>query len=217
MKIAVIGASGWLGGAVAREALRRGHDLSAIARDGTRLNEAEGLEGAIKILADVTDEPRIGDVLRGHDVVVCAVTDRSTPDRSVIPTAVGVLLRVLPSVGRPRLVVVGGGGSLETAPGVRALDAPDFPSQYLSEARAQAEALEILRSEGSDLDWAYLSPPPHELTPGKATGSYRVQGGDSALTDESGRSAITSDDLASALVDEIEQPRFSGQRFTAAY
>lgn len=214
MKIAVIGASGWLGGAIAREAISRGHEVTAIARDASRI---EGLGAWAAIAADVQDLPGITAAIAGHDAVVSAVTDRSTADRSAIPATARALLRALPAAGVSRLLFVGGGGSLEIAPGRRAVDEPGFPDEYLAEALAQADALETLRSEGQELEWAYLSPPPHHLVPGERTGVYRVQGGDGALFDESGDSRVTSGDFASAAIDEIEQPAFVRRRFTAAY
>jgi putative NADH-flavin reductase len=213
VKIAVIGASGWLGGAVTAEALRRGHEVTAIAR---RIATAEGLEGVQRVAADVTDHDALVAAIAGHDAVVSAVTDRSTDDRSLIPNAARALIRALPEAGVPRLLVLGGGGSLEVEPGVRAIDQPGFPPRYLNEARAQAEALRILETEGGDLDWTYLSPPPHDLRPGDRTGLYRAHGGNEPVVDEQGDSRITSGDLASALVDELEEPRFSRRRFTAA-
>ena len=213
MKIAVIGASGWLGGAVAREAVARGHDVTAIGRDESKLR---GVDGARVAVADVGDPGSLQRAIAGSDAVVSAVTDRSTGDRSIIPRTVRTLLDVLPASGVKRLAIVGGGGSLEVAPGVRAIDEPGFPKQYRAEALAQAEALEILRAENTALAWTYLSPPPHHLAPGDKTGRYRAAGGDTPVTDASGESRITSGDLAAALVDELEQPRFTGQRFTAA-
>lgn len=213
MRLAIIGASGWLGGEIAGQALERG-EVVAIARDPARL---QALQGAKVVVADVHDRDAIAGAIRGSDAVICAVTDRSTPDRSAIPGAIRSLLLALPQAGVERLAVVGGGGSLEVRPGVRALDEPGFPEQYRAEALAQAQALQILRSEGTHLAWTYLSPPPHDLQGGERTGVYRVQGGDSALYDSEGESTITSGDLASAMLDEIESPRFSRTRFTAAY
>jgi putative NADH-flavin reductase len=213
MKIAVIGASGWLGGAIAAEATRRGHDVTAISRT---IGAAPGLEGSERVAADVTDPVGLVAAIRGHDAVVSSVTDRTTDDRSLIPRAARALLSAVPAAGVPRLLVIGGGGSLEVEPGVRAIDADGFPAQYLVEAQAQAEALRILEREGGAVDWTYLSPPPHDLRPGARTGLYRAKAGDEPVTDEEGRSRITSGDLASALVDEIEEPRFSRRRFTAA-
>ncbi len=214
MRVAIIGASGWLGGAVAEQAVQRGHDVVAIARHASRL---QALEGAEVVGADVHDRDQIAGAISGCDAVVCAVTDRSTADRSAIPEAIRTLLIALPQAGVERLLVVGGGGSLEVQPGVRALDEPGFPDEYRAEAEAQAQALQILRTEGSSIDWTYMSPPPHKLLPGQRTGVYRVQGGDSALYDAEGESTITSGDLASALLDEVESPRFTRTRFTAAY
>ena len=213
MKIAVIGASGWLGGAVTAEAVRRGHEVTAISR---HIDMADDLEGVARVPADVTDHDALVAAIRGHDAVVSSVTDRTTADRSLIPGAARALIHALPEAGVPRLLVIGGGGSLEVEPGVRAIDQPGFPPQYLNEARAQADALRILETEGGELDWTYLSPPPHDLRPGDRTGLYRAHAGNEPVVDEQGHSRITSGDLASALVDELEEPRFSRVRFTAA-
>jgi putative NADH-flavin reductase len=214
VRIAVVGASGWLGGAIAREALARGHEVTAIGRDRGKLEDVDGAE---VVLADVTDRESLTAAIRGHDVVVSAVTDRSGPDRSIIPATARALLEAVPSAGVPRLAVVGGGGTLEAEPGVRGIDRPDFPAAYRAEAEAQGEALDILRSDGGDVDWTYLSPPPHDLVPGEKSGGYRAEAGDTPVTNDRGESRITAGDFASAMVDELEEHRFSGRRFTAAY
>ena len=116
-----------------------------------------------------------------------------------------------------RLLFVGGGGSLEAAPGLRFIDAPEFPPQYREEALAQAAALSILRAAGDAVDWSYASPPPVHLDDGERTGVYRVQAGDGPIVDERGESRITVADFAAALVDELERPAFIRRRFTAAY
>jgi putative NADH-flavin reductase len=208
MRIAVIGASGWLGGAVAREALARGHEVTAVGRDEAKLRAIEGAEIAV---ADVDDDESLRRAVAGHDVVVSSVTDRVSADRSIIPRTARTLLRVLPAAG------VGGGGSLEAEPGVRGIDRPDFPEQYRAEAEGQAEALDVLRNADTEVEWTYLSPPPHHLVPGEKTGTYRVQAGDTPLVDERGESRITAGDFAAALVDEIENDGFARRRFTAAY
>jgi putative NADH-flavin reductase len=206
MRIAVIGATGWLGGTIAREAASRGHEVTAIARhldDGVR--------------ADVTDRKSVLNAVRGHDVVVSAVTDRTSEEsRSIIPATAKLLLDVLPEAGVPRLAFVGGGGSLETEPGVRHVDSPHFPPEYKAEALAQARALDILRASHG-VDWTYLSPPPVYFDAGEKTGTYRVAGGDAPVVDAQGESRINSGDFAAALVDELESPQFSRTRFTAAY
>ena len=215
MKIAVIGAGGWLGGTIAREALARGHEVTAIGRDATKL---EAVQGARPAVVDATDAAALPTVIAGHDVVVQSVTDRSGADRSAIPQTTAALIRAVPEAEVPRLVVLGGGGSLLNDDGVRFIDAPGFPEEYRTEALAGAEALRLLREEApAELDWTYLSPPPHDLTPGDARGGYETRGDDRPVTGADGRSAITSGDLAAALVDELESPQYRRGRFTAGY
>ena len=214
MRIAVVGASGWLGGTIAREALARGHQVTAIGRDPARL---AAIEGAVPAIADATDVQAIADAVRDHDVVVSSVTDRSGPDRSIIPRVAEVMIEAVPRAGVPRLAVMGGGGSLLKPDASRYVDEPGFPDQYKAEALAQAQALALLRAAPDSLDWTYLSPPPHTLIPGDKRGGYGVRGDDHPVTDPDGESAITSGDLAAAMVDELEQPQFSHRRFTAAY
>jgi|SRR5947209_4215555 len=211
MKLTIIGATGWLGGTIAREAIARGHEVTAVGRDAERLAHVDGARG---VVADLDDADSMAAAVAGSDVVVAAVTDRSTDDRSRIPAAARTLLDVLPRAGVARLAFVGGGGSLEVAPGVRAVDAPGFSEQYRNEALAQAEALAILQSS-EGVQWTYMSPPPHHLVPGDKTGSYRTAAGDSPVTNDDGEAKITSGDFAAAFVDEIEQNRYAGQRFTA--
>jgi uncharacterized protein len=214
MQIAVIGASGWLGGAIAREALARGHEVTAIARNASGLEE---LEGANPAVADATDGATLMAVLLGHDAVVAAVTDRSAPDRRVIPEVARTLIKAAPASSVPRVAWVGGGASLNTPDGGRFIDQPGFPEEYKAEAMAQAEALDLFRSAPPEVDWTYLSPPVHELVPGDKQGGYRVAGGDEPVTDADGNNRVNSGDFAAAMVDELERPQFSRQRFTVGY
>lgn len=211
MNIAIIGASGWLGGTIAREAIDRGHQVTVIGRSAERLAR---FAGARAVVADLDDPDSIVAAIEGSDVVVAAVTDRSTADRSRIPETARSLLELLPRAGVARLAFVGGGGSLEIEPGVRTVDAPGFPEQYRNEALAQGEALDILR--GSDgVEWTYLSPPPHHLVPGDKTGQYRTAAGDRPVINDQGEARITAGDFAAAFVDELEQNNYPRQRFTA--
>jgi putative NADH-flavin reductase len=214
MRIAVIGATGWLGGAVAREAVGRGHEVTGIGRDAEKLS---ALEGMAAVRADATDVESIAEAIADHDAVVLAVTDRTGPDRSVIPQAAQAVLGALARANVPRLAMIGGGGSLLNEDGERLVDQPDFPEQYRPEALAAAEALALLRATPEQVDWTYLSPPPENLTPGDARGGYVVRGDDHPATDDAGRSAISSGDLAAALVDELERPQFTRRRFTVGY
>lgn len=205
----MIGATGWLGGAIVAEALARGHEVTAIGRDQGRLSELSGVATAV---ADVRDMDAAGRAIAGHDVAVAAVTDRSSSDRSVIPQAAQSLIEAAPRAGVPRLAWVGGGGSLNAPEGGRLVDQPGFPDAYRAEALAQGEALKLFRDAAPELDWTYMSPPPHDLVPGDKRGGYMVAAGDDPVGD-----GLTSGDLADAFVNELEQHRFSRQRFTAGY
>jgi putative NADH-flavin reductase len=214
MKIAIVGASGRLGNLIAREALARGHEVKGIARNAERI---EGLGDSPVSAVDATDPEDLGAAIAGYDAVVISVTDRSGPERSVIPATARSVIAALPVIGVPRLLFVGGGGSLEVTPGHRLVDQPGFPEQYKPEALAQAEALDLLRAEGGELRWSYLSPPPEHLDPGEARGGYRAAGGDAPVTDAAGQSRISVGDFAAVAVDELAQSEFVGRRFTAAY
>ncbi|MGW4894383.1 alpha/beta fold hydrolase [Kitasatospora sp. NPDC004240] len=197
LRIAVLGASGNLGGAVAREAAARGHRVTALGRAD----------------ADATDPAALAAALAGHDAVVASLKGG---DR-LVPRAAAALLEALPKAGVDRLLFVGGGGSLESAPGVRFVDSPDFPPRYLETARDQAEALDVLRAADATVDWSYVSPPPMYLVPGERTGTYRAEARDTPLADAAGESRISVGDFASAVVDAVERGGFVRRRFTVAY
>ncbi|MFG2823725.1 alpha/beta fold hydrolase [Kitasatospora sp. NPDC048365] len=197
LKIAVLGAAGNLGSAVAAEAARRGHQVTPLGRAD----------------ADATDAEALATVLAGHDAAVAALKG---PDH-LVPRAARALLDALPEAGVDRLLFIGGGGSLEYAPGQRFVDSPQFPPQYLETARDQAAALDLLRAADTTVAWTYVSPPPVHLVPGDRTGSYRAEARDTPLTAADGTSRITVGDYASAVLDTIEQRTFVQQRITAAY
>lgn len=113
-----------------------------------------------------------------------------------------------PAAGVTRLVFLGGGGSLEDAPGHRFIDAPDFPAQYRQTAQDQAEALGILRTHGDAITWTYVSPPPVHLIPGEKIGGHRTEARDTPITDEAGVSRISVGDYAAAALDTVEQGTF---------
>jgi putative NADH-flavin reductase len=197
MKIAVIGATGHLGGAVAREATARGHQVTALGSSHV----------------DAADPASVKEAVAGHDAVVVAIAGG---DR-LVPRSAGALLEALPLAGVSRLVFLGGGGSLEYAPGHRFVDSPDFPPQYLQTARDQAEALAILRAAQTPVAWSYVSPPPLSLMPGEKTGHYRAEARDTPIADEKGQSRISVGDYAAAVIDTLENESFIHARFTVAY
>ena len=213
MKITLYGATGIVGQRILQEALQRGHEVTAVVRDPSRL--AVTNNHLTVVTGDVTDAASMDEAVRGQEVVVVSVSGRRDHDNSIFTEAAQTILETLPKAGVERLVWVGGAGSLEIAPNVRVMDTPEFPAAYLGEARAQGEVLNLFRTANTEVDWTFLSPPA-EIAPGERTGTYRL-GGDQLLFDTAGKSHISTEDYAVALLDEIEKPTHTRQRFTVAY
>lgn len=190
-----------MGSRVVAEARRRGHDVTPVTRsprDGFALGAADDLADVRRLSA-------------GRDVVITATRPRDGRERDLVTVAETLLA----GVGAARLLVVGGAAGLRTPSGLRVQDEPDFPPALRPIARACAEQLEVCLAKGSEVDWAYLSPPAL-LEPGERTGRYRL-GLDDLVVDARGRSAISLEDLAVALLDEAERPRHRRVRFTVGY
>jgi putative NADH-flavin reductase len=211
MKLLIFGASGLLGTRLVTEALDRGHEVTAIARDSARLDDRGGRVRTAS--ADATDPGSVAAVAGGHDVAVSAVTQHDAPE--VLVAAARGLLEGLARAGVPRLISVGGAGSLEVAPGKRLVDTPDFHEEWKPEALAATAALDVFRQTDTPVEWSFVSPGAL-LAPGERTGRYRL-GGDQLLVDADGRSHISMEDFAIAILDEVEDPKHPRQRFTAAY
>jgi putative NADH-flavin reductase len=203
MKIAIIGAAGRAGSRIQAELLRRGHSVTAIVRDPSKVAAAPGL--TVKA-GDANDAGTLAPLLTGHDAVVSAVMFLMGDADS--------LIGAVKASGVPRYLVVGGAGSLEVAPGVRLIDTPEFPDLYKAEASKGAEFLDRLKAE-PELNWTFLSPSAEFLL-GERTGKFRL-GDDALLVDGAGRSWISYEDFAVALVDEIETPKHERKRFTVGY
>lgn len=203
MKIALIGASGNVGSRVANEALSRGHRVTGIARHPEKIAAKPGLTAA---RGDSSEPDALAKVLAGHDAVVSSTRFQGGDAR--------VLLAAVRQSGVKRLLVVGGAGSLEVAAGKALVDSPDFPAAYRPEASAGRDFLNVLRGE-KELDWTFLSPSAF-FGPGERTGKFRV-GGDALLVGADGKSRVSMEDYAIALVDELEKPRHSRRRFTVGY
>ena len=213
MKIALIGATGFVGSKVLAEALSRNHEVTAIVQHPEKLAVHAKLR---PLKADATDSRQIEAAVRGHDAVISAFNPGWTnPD--IFKLHVKGSSAIQDGVRRSgvrRLLVVGGAGSLEVAPGVQLVDTPGFPDAYKQGALGAREALTMLRGE-KELDWTLISPPAF-LEPGPRTGRFRT-GGDQLLMTGAAPARISVEDLAVAILDEIEQPRHIQQRFTVAY
>jgi len=203
MKIAIIGATGRVGTRLTDEALRRGHTVTALSRSASKLAPRDGL--ATKDV-DATDTNALAAALAGNDVVISAARFMDLPAGDVVDATM--------QAGVPRLLVVGGAGSLYVAPGVQLIDTPTFPEVYKAEAGAGRDFLNALKTE-TELDWTFLSPSAL-FEPGERTGKFRV-GEETLLADAQGKSWISMEDYAIAMLDEIEKPAHSHQRFTVGY
>jgi hypothetical protein len=199
------------------ELLDRGHEVVAIVRNPDKLAPNDGLTVQ---QGDLSSVEAIAEAIGGAQAVVSAYG----PPADKTEQLLGVTKREIAAVQQvsqqasspehaPRLIVVGGAGSLEVAPGVTLESAKDFPAAWKPIAQAHEKALELLRA--SSIDWTYLSPSAF-FEPGQRTGKFRL-GQDQLLTVPDGKSSISMEDYAIALVDELEQPQHRRQRFTVGY
>ncbi len=202
MKIALIGASGNAGSRILAELVARGHEVTAIARNPDKITAGPKVTAQ---KGDVYDEAGLARLLAGHDAIISSVHFTAFDPAK--------LLAAVHASGVKRYLVVGGAGSLEVAPGLKLIDAPNFPEIYRAEASAGSAYLDLLRKEDG-LEWTYLSPSAL-FVPGERTGTFRL-GTDQLLSNETG-SSISFEDFAIALVDEIEQPKHVKARFTIGY
>lgn len=203
MKIAHLGASGNVGSKILDEALRRGHTVTGIVRHPERLTPREGLTA---VAGDATRPETVAPLLAGHDVVVSSLHFSDVSSDAI--------LGATRTAGVPRLIVVGGAGSLRGPDGGDVVDSPEFPEAWKPEALAGRDFLNVLRTT-EDLDWTFVSPS-LMIASGERTGQFRL-GEDEVLFGEDGQSRISEQDYAIAFVDELETPRYSRRRFTVGY
>ncbi|WP_199118480.1 NAD(P)-dependent oxidoreductase [Pedobacter sp. ASV28] len=215
MKVVVIGATGFVGQNLVEELANRGHEVLAIARDATKVAQKENV---ISQSVDVTDETALTAALKGADVVLSAFNAGWTNPNIYNDFIKGSesIQKAVKEAGVKRLVVIGGAGSL-FIDGQQLVDGPNFPAEIKPGATAARDYLDLLKKE-KDLDWTFFSPAieMHQgITTGR-TGKYRL-GLENPVFNEEGRSILSVQDLAVAVVDEIEQNKHPKQRFTAAY
>lgn len=199
-RIIVFGAGGRAGRAAVRAAGERGHQVTAVVRDPARHPGLAG-DGPVRVVAgDVTDADRVAELAAGYDAAVQAAADLSAAPEVFFPAAARALLAGSERAGVGRLLVVGLASVLPTAAGVPLMDTPGYPQEYRGFYLGHAAGTEVLRREGSAVDWLVLSPAGDFDHGGTATGRYRFAPARAA-------SRITYADLAVALLDEIETPR----------
>ncbi len=205
MRILLFGATGMIGSRIAAEALNRGHEITGATRSGT----------GGTLAADASDPDAVARLSDGHDAVILAVREPGT--EALLAVGRGAVDGLRKS-GVHRVILVGGAGSLQVAPGVRVVDTLaklDVPEDVRQQVHAQVALLGFIRDNAGDLEWTYFSPAA-EIEPGDRTGTYRP-GSDKLLSDGQGRSHISAEDYAVALLDELERGQHIREQITAAY
>ncbi len=208
--IILFGARGKLGPLILAEALDRGHEVTAVTRDGTGIEPAERLT---VVAGEITDAASVAPLVKGHDVAVSAIGPRPGDPHERFSDNLQALLAGCAQAGVPRAVIVGGAGSAEVAPGKLLIDTPEFPEVAKPTSSSAVTALRRLRNTETPVDWAFMSPGAYFDPAGPRTGTYRM-GTDNIISDDEG-SYLSYADGAIVLLDEVEQARHHFTRFTA--
>jgi uncharacterized protein len=233
MQFGVIGATGTIGSRVVSEALSRGHHVTAFSRDASQIQDSR--ENITWKSVDVTDAEGVATALPGLDVLISGfgpgntasdpvgAVSQAIADPKAYARAATALLAALERHPRTRLIVIGGAASLEVKPGLVWQDSPELihaaldqlglPREFEAAMHGHRDALNLFRT--SNRLWTYFSPAV-ETDPGERTGRFRI-GGDQAVVDADGRSRVSAEDAAVAVIDEAELPRFVQRRFTIGY
>ena len=213
--VTLIGASGFVGTALLNELLARGHKVTAVVRNPEKINVSNSNLTIVK--TDVSDTDALTEACKGKDAIISAYNPGWTN-----PHIYEDNLRNYPLILQAakqsvvlRLVGVGGAGTLFCAPGLRVVDSGDIPAAIMGGVKSLGEFyLKRLMNE-KEIDWVFFSPA-GTLEPGKRTGKFRL-GKDDLIVDENGKSHISVEDYAMAMVDELENPNHHVERFTIGY
>ena len=213
MKIAIIGATGFVGSAILNELVSRNHKITAIARKPKETPEVKW------IATDIFNVDSLAEAIKGNDVVVNAYNPGWTNPNIYDEAIAGAkaIQEAVKKSGMKRFITIGGAGSLYIAPDIQLIDTPEFPKEIFDGANAARHYLEIIKEE-KELDWAFFSPAieMHQGTKTGRTGKYRL-GLENPIFNEEQRSILSVEDLAVVIADEIETPKHHQVRFTAAY
>ncbi|RZK17003.1 MAG: NAD-dependent epimerase/dehydratase family protein [Pedobacter sp.] len=216
MKVALIGASGFVGKALLNELVSRGNEVIAIARDTDKIESTD--ENVTKIAVDVLDTEKLAAALNGADAVISAFNAGWTNPNLYNDTVAGAeaIQKAVKASGVKRYIFIGGAGTLQID-GNQLVDGPQFPKEIYPGASAVRDYFNTLKEE-KELDWLFFSPA-IEMHPGITigrTGKYRL-GKTSPVFNEEGRSILSVEDLSIVLADELENNAHHQEQFTAAY
>ena len=215
-KVAVIGATGFVGTQVVKELANRGYFVNALARNTSKIEESENVKA---VTADIYNTAELSEILKGNHAVISAFNPGWTNPNIFEDFLKGAesIEKAVEESGVKRFITVGGAGSLYIAENLQLIDTPEFPAEIKPGAEAARQYLEIIK-KNENLDWTFFSPAieMHQGTAGVRKGTYRTAL-ENPVFDEEGRSVLSVEDVAVALVDELENNQFVRQRFTAAY
>ena len=215
MQVAIIGATGLLGVGLVPEAASRGHRVTALCRHPDQVPPREGVSA---VACDIFETDRLAAILAGHDAVIHSYSPRRDHDRDRTAPHVAATCSIIAATraaGVPRLLAVGGAGTLLLPDGSKLMDSPQFPAEYQESAISTAQVLATLKAEAADLDWTFLCPSAFFDERGRS-GVFRL-GLDDLLVAPDGHSSISIEDYAVAMIDELETPAHSRRRFTVGY
>lgn len=203
MKIAIIGATGFIGQPIFNEAVSRQHQVTALVRNPAKVPAASNVKAQA---VEVSDAAALKQTLADQDAVVVSVHYENRDLEQLINN--------IKATGVKRALFVGGAAGLEVAPGVQLFDTPEFPEQWKATADAARNLLNLLRGE-KEFNWVYVSPSAF-IEPGQRTNNFRL-GKDQLLVNENGESRISNQDFAVAVINELETPEHKQTRFTVGY
>jgi uncharacterized protein len=209
MNVALYGSTGKAGSRILKELISRGHRVTAISRNPAKL---QGITGISTKKDDLSDVGKTAEIIRGADAVISAYGPPQDNTEEIVEVTQR-LVKAVERAGNMRLLVVGGAGGLNVAPGVTLIDSGYLPDAYKPIAESHVRALNVLRA--SAIDWTYLAPAAY-FEPGERTGKFRL-GKDELIANEKQESRISMEDYAIALVNEIEKPEHRKQRFSVGY
>lgn len=209
MRVVLFGATGRAGSRILRELVSRGHQVTAVVREaGSPQTQA----GVTSVVDDLSETAETATAMAGADAVISAYAPPQD-DTDTLVAVTRLLVDAAAQSGAPRLLIVGGAGVLEVAPGITLIDSGHLPAEWLPIAKSHAKALKVL--EASSIDWTYISPAAF-FDPGERTGKFRL-GTNNLIADADGQSRISMEDYAIAMVDELESAQHRRQRFSVGY
>lgn len=220
-KVALIGASGFVGSAILNELLNRGYQVEALVRNPEKVTVSNPALTVTKV--DVADQQSLEAIIKGYDNVISAYIPGWANPNLYEDTLCNYpkILNAAKNAGVKRLLIVGGAGTLFVKPGVRLIDTGTLPAEWIPGVKSMGEFYLNTLTNENDIDWVFFSPAGNlgdmgANGPGKRTGVYCL-GKDDMIFDENGNSFISVEDYAKAMVDELAEPAHHKERFTIGY